>query len=390
MIEQLLISMMQEQQQQGGGDPGEPARNTDPVVIAASSADPDRVDALSLIKLSSGRLFGSYSAWSGSEGRDEGNSVQQVVTSDDDGETYNIGPAIPPVNECSIHASYYERSNGDIIQIAAGYIALDGSQDVEVYIRTSTDGGSTFGSPVLLCGGVGERWISASNRILKLNDGTLLFPIAKRGAVDLNAREVYLFKSLDDGETWSMVEAASGVPLVIQNTGGAANYATEPGLYITKTNELICYFRTKDGWCRGTKLTRTGNYFDKSFVFNIVPAPSSTTTIRYIPGIKKFIAVHNDPGDDESGGDYNFTARKNLIYSLSDTGLPGSWTQMPNKIKAYDAGDGLLAFEPDVTPVDGGAIIAFTVYFNSFTQYCRFLTNEMLLETIGGGGGWAS
>jgi hypothetical protein len=353
-------------------------------VIATANSQAKRVDGLSFIRLKDGRLYGSFSYWIGGQGGDNGTVQQRIVRSTDNGQSFQLGPTLSFVDLGDLNASHYEQANGKLVMIHLSQTDFS-IQESAVVQRSSADNGKTYGGHTYLGGanGTGQRWIAAPGRIFKLNDGLLLYPVARRGLLEQHVREALLLLSTDDGSSWSFAKTPAGDTLIIRS-GSAANYATEPGLYQAGNGDLYYYFRSRDGFVRAANLKRTGNSFSFDSLVNLLPAPASLSEIKYIPSIKKYIAVHNDFADVV---DENSNGRKNLVYSLSDSGLPGTFKKMPNPIKAW-ADDANYVIQPFVFADEQikGAIVAFTVFYDNgkgklrSTQYTRFLSDSMLLS----------
>ena len=362
----------------GGGTATDYSTESHLIEQADLTGPPERVDALSYLLQPDGSLFGGYSFWINGEGGDTGNAHIRLVTAAPPFDTYTKAAynLISMDNIGDIHASFYRQSStGKIIMIFASQSNFD-DQVVGLKMRTTTDNGTTWSAPVTLSAGAEERWITKSGAIFQYSSSLLLFPVAYRPTIALpTERIIRIWKSTDDGNTWSVVEVTPGVPLEITNPGGTA--LSEPSFTMDINGHLWVDCRSSDGFIKTCKLTKSGDYFDKGAMQDKLPSPASSSFVIYHAPISKWVAFHNDINDGVSG----FDARKRLVYSFSDTNLPGSFVQQPTEIGTHTAGWG--HFEPFPLSLDDGIALAHTNYQAApvvFKQLSRFLTNDMLLN----------
>lgn len=359
---------------------GQAGISSDVVTIAQADITtvPQRVDSLAFVVMDDDSLYGVYNHFLNGEGGDEGNSHQRIVTGvspfESGNYTLSAHDTIPYDDLGDMHASLYRQQTGSDMKMI--FLSQSDFDDQVVGLKMRTRTGGVWGTATTISAGAEERWVKKSDAIYRLSDGLLLLPVALRPTIaSPTERIIKLWKSEDDGNTWTIVEVIPGTDLEITNPGGTA--MSEPGIYEDKDDNIWVHMRSSDGYVKGCKIIRSGVLFDKTAVVDILEAPASTTTIKFIPAINRYLAVHNDPADGTSG----FDARKRLRYSLSISGDPGSFVMQPTEIGSFVSGWG--HFESTITIYEGGVFIAWTNYMatpTTFHQKVRFITNDMLLN----------
>ena len=135
------------------------------------------------------------------------------------------------------------RTSNDTVLLT--FLAKNGPEGAAVhYVRRSTDGGYTFGEPILANVGDGQR-IANNDRFLELRDPQGIHGDA--GRITLTCRDYpgrigVMVYSDDDGQTW---QAGGSVP--VRPDWGSQNF-NEPGIVELDDGQLWMYGRTLMGF----------------------------------------------------------------------------------------------------------------------------------------------
>ena len=150
-----------------------------------------------IIKLASGRLLVSYNECTAHA--DRNHSWIAVRYSDDDGKTWSEGYH---VGEETFHGDHWnsirlsQLANGRVELVCDRVVKSELSDECELYIWESLDGGESFGEKRRL----GIHGF-CSDKIRELSDGRLLLCVSRYNP-SIQKNEVAAFKSNDGGASW--------------------------------------------------------------------------------------------------------------------------------------------------------------------------------------------
>jgi hypothetical protein len=165
-----------------------------------------------IVRLASGRLFVTYTEFFGGH-METDPSIVKTGYSDDDGATWSAGPNIigDGITNTNNTAGLYLLSNGNLVCVYFRRPA-GGGLDAKAYRKISTDGGANWGSEAALGDflGAGTYEVPYTNGVVLDND-TILQPCYSYGdTVTGPTNRIFIAKSTDGGDTWSMVTMATG------------------------------------------------------------------------------------------------------------------------------------------------------------------------------------
>lgn len=204
-----------------------------------------------IIKLLDGRLFGALVLSSGT-----GETARSTIWgqySTDKGETWSTLFEITPIigsETQNVTCSIYQRSNGTLVMI---FRRAFSDETAKLFLSKSTDSGLTWTTPTVIYNTSGVYIDPGPDRILKLNNGNLLYPFSQwippaedplapndRGS-QLGFYKGLILKSTDDGDTWALqaIEVKSSENLVTQV--GLFQFEDVAGV----AGQIVMYFRTR-------------------------------------------------------------------------------------------------------------------------------------------------
>ena len=190
-------------------------------------------------------------------------------------------------------------------------------QDCRPVVRFSDDQGLTWGEPVDIVpdGDVGYDVLN-NDRVLQLDDGTLLLAIARHAGQGVGDRfnpagRLRCHRSTDGGATWSVGAWAPEVPGVALQ---------EPGLFEARDGSLHMFARTDAGVQYVSRSTDLGATWTTPEAWTL-RSPLSPATIERLPD-GDLLAIWNEPAQDRT--DPSTAPRTPLVAARSsDDG--GTW-----------------------------------------------------------------
>lgn len=224
------------------------------------------------ITLSDGRILFAYSRYMGG-GHDHDPADVYGIISEDEGESFGEPFLILSASSVDAHnlmsISFMRMNNGDIalfylrkdnVVTTDGSLYLTGKasngnitkeQYSKVtcipYMIRSKDEGKTWSEP-MRCINIDGYFVVNNDRILRLDNGRLLMPVAK---MNFEAHygthgSIYIFASDDDGYTWNAIAEDINLPLTLWHDYPTFNSsAMEPGLVQLKDGTVWCFIRTR-------------------------------------------------------------------------------------------------------------------------------------------------
>lgn len=197
------------------------------------------------------------------------------------------------------------------------YAADSGSGGVDqapIYYSKSTDSGATWSTPTKITTGTNRYHANASDRLVKLASGRLIFPTAYNVSGGLASStgnySVAILYSDNSGTSWTYTEFASMT--------GPSGLLTEPGIIQHPDGTVTLYGRTRDGWLWAWDSADEGVTWGTGYRWN-VQTGNTMAAIKYVNELNALVAVHNQLPFDDSGtlltGATN--ERKNMVVSVS-------------------------------------------------------------------------
>lgn len=247
------------------------------------------------ITLENGDILFAWSRY-GAQGDDDGAAADiYACVSTDGGETFGTPYELISrrrVNADNIMSSaFMHMANGDIGMF---FLAKSDVVNCLSYLIRSSDGGKTWGDPVL-CSEESGYFVVNNDRAIRTSDGRILVPAAKHGTIvkpdskepdDITPGELYIFASDDDGYTWHTMTKGITVPV----SRGCTTGVQEPGL-LELESSLWCYIRTDSGRQYETFSTDGGASWSEPSPSPFTSAQSPLCTKRLSDG--RIVAVWN-------------------------------------------------------------------------------------------------
>jgi hypothetical protein len=240
-------------------------------------------------KLNDGRIFATLVL--GANG--EENSRYQIYGqySSDNGNTWTTPYVCIPLvgtQQYNSGESVYFQDDSTLIMI---YLVLEHDLTTRIKYAKSTDKGLTWPIyDVTLYGDATSHFDPGADRIVKLKDGSLIYPFSKCvGGLDCGSQNgIYnglMLKSTDNGNTWNLINVA-----VTHSSG----LVTQTGIYQFETGEVQMYFRARGNVVGFVKFTNTAltTYTELASNLNANNQPS---TIKYYPEFRTLVAFVGPP-----------------------------------------------------------------------------------------------
>ena len=196
-----------------------------------------------IVQLPDGSLLAAWSDFYTSEWGDSAPSQISARRSTDGGRTWSDDFVLQPqVGTNTMSVSLLKTADNTVLMT---YLVKNGPDGTGVhYVRRSTDGGYTFGDPILANVGADNR-VANNDRFLQLSDPRGLYGDAGRiilACRDYPGRIGVMVYSDDDGLTWNQ---GSSVP--VREDWGSQNF-NEPGIVELDNGRLWMYGRTTMGF----------------------------------------------------------------------------------------------------------------------------------------------
>jgi hypothetical protein len=171
------------------------------------------------------------------------------------------------------------------------YLVKDSGDDLKVYLRTSTNGGSSFGEPRLVSDAPGYH-VMNNDRVTELADGRLLCPVAWTRDIKTNDHFVsFCYWSDDEGKTWG-----TGTSRVDLRKRGAM----EPEVLELNDGRVLMIVRSQLGEIYASISKDRGETWSAAKPWG-VRSPESPATLRRIPATGDLLLVWNPAYDAAIG-----------------------------------------------------------------------------------------
>ena len=215
----------------------------------------------SFIRLENGDILHVYSRYVGNDYHDDCIASLAGIISKDDGESFGEPFTIvecPADAKNVMSVSLLRMGNGDI---GMGYIQkedYEGNVICRYLLIRSSDEGKTWSEPIS-CIEDYDRYIINNDRLLRLQNGDILFSAAVRSVKNKNGKAprsvAHLFRSTDDGKTFFDQGMIFEAPFGEMDTIGLQ----EPGLFQFEDGKIWIYFRTQLG-CQYVSYSEDNGY----------------------------------------------------------------------------------------------------------------------------------
>lgn len=200
--------------------------------------------------------------------------------------------------------------------ISMFYLQINDVNDLDMFVRTSSDEGKTFGEATLVTADAGYHVIN-NDRVSQLSSGRLLVPAASTADVKtVNHFVSHCYISDDGGKTWRNGKGHVDAP---------KRGAMEPEVVELTDGRVLMIVRTQLGYI-GKSYSSDGGDTWSNLESLGVRAPEAPSTLRRIPSTGDLVLVFNDtftPGAGHGGKRTPLTAAIS-----SDEGL--TWKKVGN------------------------------------------------------------
>ena len=279
--------------------------------VAPPSPDNPRNTEGDVVVLSDGRLLVAWSDFRGGAADHSEGRISSRISSDG-GRTWgrrmtlqeNVGRQ--NVMSTSLLRS---RTSGDILLF---YGVKHSASDLHFWMRRSSDEAVSWSEPVLVDSQPGYS-VMNNDRVVQLNDGRLLAPIAFTEEVFKpgTAFRTVVYFSDDDGRSWTRSPSELEAP---------ARGAMEPGLVELSDGRLLQIIRTQTGKIWHSYSADRGETWRPAEPWTL-PSPEAPATIVRLPGSR--LALFYNPNYVE-GADHGGPRTPLAVSVSSDEGV--SWT----------------------------------------------------------------
>jgi hypothetical protein len=232
-----------------------------------------------IVQLADGSLLAAWSDFYTS-GWDDGSPARiSSRRSTDGGRTWSDMTTLQEAVGTNVMSpSLLRTTSGDVLLT---YLAKNGPDGTAVhYVRRSTDGGYSFGSPILANVGGNQR-VANNDRFLQLRDPQGIHGDAGRITLacrDYPARAGVMVYSDNDGITW---RAGANVP--VRSDWGSQNF-NEPGIVELDDGKLWMYGRTQMGYYGQSWSSDRGMTWSTPEPMELIsPVPTSPLTAEAVP-----------------------------------------------------------------------------------------------------------
>jgi len=195
------------------------------------------------------------------------------------------------------------------------YLVKNSPNDLDVYLRVSTDDARTFGEPTHVTKDEGYHVLN-NDRVTVLSTGRVIVPVAS--TVDALKAPNYAcscYLSDDQGKTWTRSKGLIAYP----RPG-----AMEPEVIERKDGSLLMHIRTKAGHIAWSESKDGGLNWSEAKPWGVA-GPEAPATLRRIPSTGDWLLVWNNTLKDGKVG----SKRTPLTAALSpDEGK--TWTHIKN------------------------------------------------------------
>ena len=271
------------------------------------------------ITLKNGRILFIYVHYTGASFQDDSPAYLAGRYSDDGGKTWSNDDFIVVENEGGINVNsvtLLRLQNGNI---ALFYLRKNSREDCIPMMRISTDEAKTWSNPVTCITDKKGYFILINNRVIQLNNGRLLMPVACHKTPedpqwDSKGR-IYSYYSDDNGVTWHCSEE-------VPNPSGVVTQ--EPGVIELKDGTIMMFIRATGGFQQLSYSKDKGQTWSPMVTSNI-QSPVSPACIARIPSTGDLLLVWNN----NDGNKPEMKSRTPLTTAISkDEGK--SWGYITN------------------------------------------------------------
>jgi len=200
--------------------------------------------------------------------------------------------------------------------ISMFYLQKNDVNDLDMFVRTLSDEGKTFGEATLVTADAGYHVIN-NDRVTQLSSGRLLVPSASTSDVKtVNHFVSHCYISDDGGKTWRNGKGHVDAP---------KRGAMEPEVVELNDGRILMIVRTQLGYIGKSYSSDGGDTWSKLESLG-VRAPEAPSTLRRIPSTSDLVLIFNDtftPGAGHGGKRTPLTAAIS-----SDEGL--TWKNVGN------------------------------------------------------------
>lgn len=178
--------------------------------------------------------------------------------------------------------------------ISMFYLQKNDVNDLDMFVRTSSDEGKTFGKATLVTADAGYHVIN-NDRVTQLSSGRLLVPAASTADVKtVNHFVSHCYISDDGGQTWRNGKWYVDAP---------KRGAMEPEVVELSDGRILMIVRTQLGYIGKSYSSDGGDTWSKLETLG-VRAPEAPSTLRRIPSTGDLVLIFNDtftPGAGHGG-----------------------------------------------------------------------------------------
>ncbi len=312
------------------------------LVVCPATAEHPRNGEADMIRLKDGSLFLAYGRWNG--GQDDFDTAEVwCKTSSDGGKTWGNDRVLVP-NEgklTTFSVSLLRLKSGEILM---AYLVKDNKEDCSIYFRKSEDECRTwsdrvkFQIPAEYSGYTGMN----NNRLIQLKSGRIV-GAAWDGFAKGHHMLGFTVYSDDNGATW---HKSNDVDMRVLDPNEKVG-AQEPLVVELKDGKLMMFIRNGFGCIARSYSTDKGETWSKPELVKELEAPVAPASVARIPQTGDLLLIWN----------HNKSARRPLNSAISkDEGK--TW----QNIRVLDDGDGPawpgFAYT-SITPVDDNIVITY-------------------------------
>lgn len=255
--------------------------------VYTATAENPRYSEGSIVVLGDGRLLYAVTEFIAD---DSDFAKAQIIAreSSDGGRTWSeprvLQENVGKNNVMSVTLRYLDEPARESTPLGMFYLVKNGFDDLDVFLRISTDDGRTFGEPVLVTDRPGYH-VMNNDRVTRLSSGRLLAPVASTPDVEHNGHFVsYCFLSDDAGKTWRPGSGQVDVP---------KRGAMEPEVLELTDGRVLMLIRTQLGHIAVSHSSDGGDTWSEPASWN-VRSPESPATLRRIPATGDLLLIWND------------------------------------------------------------------------------------------------
>jgi hypothetical protein len=262
------------------------------------------------ITLKDGRMLFIYSHYTGTSTSDHAPAYLAGRVSDDGGKTWSQEDKLVIANEGKMNVmsvSLLRLQNGNI---ALFYLRKNSEQDCIPLMRISTDEAITWSDSVACITDKKGYFVLNNNRVIQLQNGRLLMPVALHAAPGSkwqNKAILYSYYSDDNGMSW---KSSKPVP------DNSAIITQEPGVVELKDGSVMMFIRASGGMqqlSRSKDRGETWSHIEPSDI----RSPLSPASIARIPASGDLVLVWNN-NDGSNAASRNKRTPLNIAISKDE------------------------------------------------------------------------